>query len=93
MHIISKRTLREFWAIHPPSINALMHWHTTLDFAQANDFAALRSTFNTVDRVGGYVVFNVGGDKYRIITDVVFRTQTVFIKHVFTHKEYDSWIP
>lgn len=45
--------------------------------------------FNTVDWVIGHIVFNVGGNKYRIIVDVVFRSQTVFIKHVFTHTEYD----
>ena len=93
MHIISKRSLREFWTIHPTSTNPLLHWHTTLEHAHATDFSALKAVFNTVDWVSGYVVFNVGGNKYRIIADVVFRSQTVFIKHVFTHKEYDSWKP
>lgn len=93
MHIISKRSLREFWATHPASTNALLQWHTTLEHAQAANFSALKAVFNTVDWASGYVVFNVGGNKYRIITDVVFRSQTVFIKYVFTHKEYDSWQP
>lgn len=93
MHIISKRRLRDFWTIHPGSTNALLHWHTTLARAQAPDFSALKAVFNTVDWVSGYVVFDVGGDKYRVIADVVFRSQTVFIKHIFTHKEYDSWKP
>lgn len=93
MHIISKRLLRESWVIHPLSTQALLHWHTTLAHTEAADFSTLRTAFNTVDWVSGYVVFNVGGNKYRIIADVVFRTQTVFIKHVFTHKEYDSWQP
>jgi mRNA interferase HigB len=93
MHIISKRSLRDFWAVHPASSGALLHWHTTLGHAQAADFAALGAVFNTVDWVGGFVVFNVGGNKYRIVADVVFRTRTVVIKHVFTHKEYDSWKP
>lgn len=93
MHIISKRRLREFWAIHPESTNVLLHWHTTLAQAQATDFSTLKAVFNTVDRVSGCVVFDVGGNKYCIIADVVFRSQTVFIKRVFTHKEYDSWKP
>lgn len=93
MHIISKRRLREFWTIHPGSINALLHWHTTLEHAQATDFSTLKTVFNTVDWVSGYVVFDVGGNKYRIVADVVFRSQTVFIKYIFTHKEYDSWKP
>lgn len=93
MHVISKRSLREFWAIHPASTQALLHWHTTLEHARVADFSALRTVFNSVDWVSGYVAFNVGGNKYRVITDVVFRSQTVFIKHIFTHKEYDSWRP
>lgn len=93
MHIISKRSLREFWLIHPGSANSLLHWHTTLEHAQAADFSALKAVFNAVDWVDGYVVFDVGGNKYYIIADVVFRSQTVFIKYVFTHKEYDSWKP
>lgn len=93
MHIISKQALREFWAHHPGSANALAHWHTTLMHARAADFPMLKRVFNTVDWVNGYVVFNVGGNKYRIVADVMFRSQTVFIKHVFTHKEYDSWQP
>jgi len=93
MHIISSRSLREFWLIHPGSTNSLLHWHTTLEHAEAADFSALKTVFNTVDWVGGLVVFDIGGNKYRIIADVVFRSQTVFIKYVFTHKEYDSWKP
>ena len=64
MHIISKRRQREFWAVHPESTNSLLHWHTTLAQAQATDFSTLKAVFNTVDWVGGYVVFNIGGNKY-----------------------------
>ncbi|MCC2596591.1 type II toxin-antitoxin system HigB family toxin [Pusillimonas sp. MFBS29] len=47
---------------------------------------------HTISRVG-YAIFSVSGNKYRIIADVVFRSQTAFIKNVFTHKEYGSWKP
>ena len=93
MHIISKRSLRDFWAIHPESASALLHWHNVLERALAADFAALKTTFNTVDWVKGYVVFDVGGNKYRVIARIVFTTQTVYIKHVLTHREYDAWKP
>ena len=93
MHIISKRSLRDFWTIHPEAASALLHWHNVLAHAQATDFASLKAVFNTADWVSGYVVFDVGGNKYRIVADIVFRTQTVYVKHVFTHKEYDSWQP
>jgi mRNA interferase HigB len=93
MHIISRRILRDFWATRPQSTSSLLHWHTTLLHAKAGSFAELKTVFNTVDWVEGYVVFHVGGNNYRIVADVVFRSQTVFIKHVFTHKEYDACKP
>lgn len=93
MHIISKPPLRAFWSRHPDAARPLLQWHTVLEHADAKDFSGLKRTFNTVDWAGGYVIFNVGGNKYRIVADVVFRTQTIFIKYVFTHKEYDSWKP
>lgn len=55
--------------------------------------AALKALFGSADWVEGYVVFDIGGNKYRLVCDVVFRSQTVFIKHVFTHAEYDKWAP
>jgi mRNA interferase HigB len=93
VHIISKQSLRAFWNVHPEAASALLHWHNVLAHAEAADFAMLKAIFNTADWVNGYVVFNVGGNKYRVIVKIVFRTQTAYIKHVLTHKEYDSWKP
>ena len=59
--------------------------------ASPKDFAELKAIFRSADLAYGYVVFDIRGNKYRLITDVVFRSQTVFIKHVFTHEEYDKW--
>jgi mRNA-degrading endonuclease HigB of HigAB toxin-antitoxin module len=61
--------------------------------AHVADLSALKTVFKPVDWLSGYVVFDVGGNEYRIVADVVFRSQTVFMKHAFTHKEYDSWKP
>ena len=92
MHIISKQALREFWAYHPGSANALAHWHTTLMHARAADFDAEEGVQHR--RLGEWIrCFQRRGNKYRIVADIMFRSQTVFIKHVFTHKEYDSWQP
>ena len=52
-------------------------------------WAALKAAFNTVDKVGDLVVFNVGGNKYRLITHIRFEKQIVYIKAVLTHTEYD----
>jgi len=54
-------------------------------------FADIRATFNSADVVGEYVVFNVGGNKCRIVAEVIYDTgQLVLIRGVYTHAEYDS---
>lgn len=93
MHIISKPILRRFWTRHPKSQAPLEQWHTALSHTHATSFAALKQTFNSADWVNGYVIFDIGGNKWRVICTVVFRSQTVYIKHVLTHKEYDQWKP
>jgi len=49
----------------------------------------LRVTFPTADRVGDLVVFNIGGNKYRLIASIHFNRSKVYIRHVLTHQEYD----
>jgi mRNA interferase HigB len=93
MHILPNRLLLRFWDIHPNAVHPMLHWHSALQHARPADFAALKTVFNSVDWVAGHVVFNVGGNKFRIIADVIFRAQTVFIQHVYTHEEYDTWKP
>jgi len=93
MHIISKKTLREFWRVHPQAELPLALWHTVLQHCHARSFAELKTTFGSVDWVDGFVVFDIGGNKYRLIADVVFGVQQVYVKHVFTHKEYEKWKP
>lgn len=56
-------------------------------------FADLKSVFNATDRVGDYYVFDIGGNKYRMVTSIHFNRQLLFILKVLTDKEYDSWKP
>ena len=56
----------------------------------SGSFAALRATFASVDKVGNLYVFNIGGNKYRLIASVAFVVRTVWVKAVLTHAEYDK---
>src|SRR5947208_15868229 len=67
MRIISKRRLREYWAAVPASKPALIDWFTKVRYATWPNFAALRATFNSADAVGNCTVFNVGGNRFRLI--------------------------
>lgn len=65
-------------------------WYATVSNAAWSNFADVRATFNSADYVsGGKIVFDVGGNKYRVVALIGFRTQRVFILFVGTHAEYD----
>lgn len=96
MHVIAKSTLVIFWESQPRGKEqaaaraAMIEWHTTTTDAAWRNFAELKATFNTADYVSdGKIVFDVGGNKYRIVGLIGFRTQRVFILFVGTHAQYD----
>lgn len=90
MHIISRKALREFWERYPDSKMPLARWAKLMEGSDFVNFAQLRRTFPTADRVGDFFVFNVGGNKYRLIAAVHFNRGKVYIRHVLTHQEYDQ---
>jgi mRNA interferase HigB len=93
MRIISNLALTRFAAIHQPADVPLQAWRKLVESRNFSDFGDIKATFNSVDKVGTEYVFNVGGNKYRIVVAIHFNTQVMYIRHVFTHKEYDKWKP
>ena len=95
MHVISRKTLRQFWAQHPDSEHALARWFKIMQRHDFTNFEALRATFPTTDKVGDFIVLNIGGNKYRLITAIHFNRRKVYIRHLLTHQEYDrgAWKP
>jgi len=89
MHIISRKTLREFARRHPDSKTALDHWFHILKTNRFEDFNALRNILPSADMVGDLIVFNIGGNKYRLIASIHFNRQKVYIRHLLTHEEYN----
>lgn len=95
MRIISNSALRAFAAQHPQADAPLQGWRRVIENNQFNNWAELKAVFNAVDRVGERVVFDIGGNKYRLIAQIRFEKQILYIKAVLTHKEYDkgAWKP
>ncbi len=89
MHVISRKALSEFWLKHPPARTLLAAWHKAMEAAEFTDFAAVRRSFRSADKVGQYVVFDV--NRFRVITVIHFNRGRLYIRHVFTHGEYDRW--
>ena len=90
MRIISNRALRSFAADHPHAAGALQGWRRVIEKNHFPNWAALKSAFNSVDRVGELVVFNIGGNKYRVVAYLRFEKQSLYIKAVLTHEDYDK---
>jgi len=64
-------------------------WFTLARKATWKTFPELRVTFPSADLVGHHTVFNIGGNKFRLIAAIHYNTQKVFVRFVLTHKEYD----
>ncbi len=90
MRIIAKRTLKKFWEKHPDSENALKIWYQTVSRSVWRNVAEMKKQYGTADLVGNErVVFDIKGNKYRLIAKVDFEYQLVFIRFVGSHSEYD----
>lgn len=91
MVVISKAVLVEFGLIYPDSIDALNKWYEDCKKVSWSNFAEIKKTFNSVDYVGNdRYVFDIKGNKYRIVAMIFIDIRTMFIRFIGTHKEYDK---
>lgn len=90
MHIITRKRLRDFGKIHPDSEEPLDRWYRIVKQSNYNSFAELRKTFPKADQVGKFTVFDIGGNKYRLIAYIVYSAKRIYIRHILTHPEYDK---
>lgn len=90
MIVISYKTIRDFFRKHPDAEDALNNWYVITEMADWANYYEAKQIFNTIDAVGNDLyVFNIRGNKYRLIARIIFRVRTVFIKFIGTHGEYD----
>jgi mRNA interferase HigB len=90
MHIITQTRLRNFAKDHPASDKPLRAWETVVRAKKYQTPHEVKEDFPSVDFPGnGTAVFDIGGNKYRLVTKILYRAAKVLIRHVVTHKEYD----
>ena len=89
MHVITRKRLIEFTEIHPDCASAIESWYRIIKRTDFNSFAELRQTFPGADKVDNLTVFNIGGNKARLIAAIHDNTRRIYIRNVFIHKEYD----
>jgi len=90
MHIITRKRLNEFADKYPETRRALVDWYRLMKQNNFSSFAELRSMFSSADQVGKLTVFNIGGNKVRLIAAIHYNRKKVYIRSVLTHEEYDE---
>jgi len=91
MRVITKRTLLDFWEKHPDALSPLSAWYAEAVKAQWLTPQDIKVQYATASILGdNRVVFNIGGNKYRLIVKINYPCGTVYIRFIGTHAEYDK---
>lgn len=91
MRIISRKALREFWERHPDARQPLQAWYADVKHATWKTPADIKDTYRNASIVANNrVVFNIKGNKYRLVVAVQYEYGIVYIRFIGTHREYDK---
>ena len=90
MHVISRKKFREFCQVHADSCEALDDFYITASKANWVNLLEVQTVYPKAEAVGNFTVFNIKGNKYRLISSINYERQVIYIKYVLTHAEYDK---
>ncbi len=94
MRILTKKTLRTWWEAKPSrkdAIGPLKEWYSIAEKAEWNNPTQIKETIGTASVLkSGRVVFNIAGNKYRMVVQINYKFQAIFIRFIGTHAEYDK---
>lgn len=90
MHIITRKRLNDFAERFPDTTNALAGWYRKMKQGDFSSIAEIRREFPTADKVGKLTVFNIAGNKVRLIAAIHYNRNKIYIRAVLTHAEYDE---
>src|SRR5262245_26417567 len=91
MRIISPKALRVFEARHPDAAGPLNAWRQSTKYSEWQTFYDVRAVFGKrVDRYKQYVIFDIGGNKYRLIAAIHYNRGRLYVRNVLTHTEYSA---
>ena len=93
MRVISRKVLRNYCQTHADSCDALYNWYRVANKARWKNLTEVQATYKTAEAVGHFTVFNIKGNRYRLIVDIIYPKQRIYIKYIPTHAEYskDKW--
>lgn len=90
MRVISHAKITRAQETHPDCSSALDQWYRLTKRAGWRNFSEVKGCFPAADKVGDKFVFDVGGNKLRLIAAIHFNTGRVFVRAVLTHTQYDK---
>ena len=91
MRIIAKRTLRDFWELHPDAEDPLLAWYREVVCEDWDTPAKVKEKYRSASIIGGNrVVFNIKGNSYRLVVKINYPYRVVYVRFVGTHAEYDA---
>ena len=91
MRIISRKTLKDYWDRHPDAQQSLQAWYDDARHAEWKYPADIKNTYRNASFIANNrVVFNIKGNRYRLITAIQYQHGIVYIRFVGSHKEYDA---
>jgi mRNA interferase HigB len=90
MRLLTFKTLKLFWENHTDATSALKVWVKKVEEAQWSCFSDIKKEFNSADVLpGNRVVFNIKGNRYRIVVKIHYNTKFMYVRFIGTHAEYD----
>ncbi len=90
MHVISRKRLNEFAENHQDAKTSLARWYGLMKRGRFANFAELREVIPSADQVGKFTVFDIGGNKVRLVAAIHYNRQKIYVRAVLTHSEYDN---
>jgi mRNA interferase HigB len=91
MRIIAKSALSDFWALHPDAEEPLLAWYREVEKEDWDPPAKVKTRYRAASIVGdNRVVFNIKGNKYRLVVKINYPYRVVYIRFVGTHAGYDK---
>jgi len=91
MDLIATEKLREFCRHRPIARAAVERWETMMRQLTPANYNELRATYPSADYAVPFTIFNIGGNRYRIVAIIDYAIGRVLVRAVMTHPEYDKW--
>lgn len=93
MHLIAIRNLRSDASRYPDTMTVIGEWYKIVKSLSWQNLEEVKQVYRDAEAVGNLTVFNIKGNKYRLIVDINYANQTIYYKYFLTHADYDkdSW--